>query len=700
VRTRISAGRVAARAALLAASAPALAYDVLEDVDASGTGVVVRFACPMRYVAHFPARSGSEVRIDLQPMPGCQLTNVRRETMPVAPGVQTAVTDADFEMNNGVRPTLTIHFARPLEFELRPQPGFEAIEIRFMRRAASSTVVPREEPVPDPSRPAFRPLPPNAQLEKDFEAARAAMLAKDYDAAIRLYTKLLEYPEHAWRARSQEYLGLARERKRQLAHAKSEYEEYLKRYPDNEGAGRVRQRLAALRTLERLGGRGSSFPGDPDASPWNVSSSIAQEYRSDQLQFDTPTLSTTSPTVSALVTDADLQVRRRGEQYDFSSRLNAGYLYTSGPNSLSNSTPTRVNAAWVDLADRVHGWSARFGRQSRNSGGVYGLFDGLYAGWRFTPGVRVNVMAGLPRDTSRAQFDTDRQFVALSADFFGVLKGLDVTTYAIDQQYSGIVDRRAIGTEVRWRGAGKSAVALVDYDVNYRTLNAAVVQGSMQLPARFTLNASLDRRHSPFLTTRNALIGQGATTIDALVAFWGASGVEQLAQDRTASVDMWSLGVMRPWGERLQWTIDVSSSKYSDQPASGGVPAVTATGRDMQYTLQTIASGWWRDGDMHIVGLRHYSSGFADGDGLYWATRMPVWGGLRLGPRLRYDRRTSNADGTQFDVYGGSLNGDWRFKRGSLDFEVGGEWGKQQLLQPGDQKTKRQWYSVGYRVYF
>lgn len=693
--------RLSLLAALLAASAPALAFDVIEDVDASGTGVVVKFACPMRYVAHFPARTGSEVRIDLQPMPGCQLTDVRREVMPVAPGAQTAVTDADFEMNNGVRPTLTIHFARALEFELRPQPGFEAIEIRFMRRAASSTVVPREEPVPDVSRPAFRPLPANAVLEKEFEAARAAMLAKDYDAAIRLYTKLLEYPEHAWRARAQEYLGLARERKRQLAHAKTEYEEYLKRYPENEGAKRVQQRLAALRTLERLGGRGSAFPGDPDASPWSISSSVAQEYRSDQLQFDTPTVSTTSPTVSALVTDADLQIRRRGEQYDFASRVNAGYLYTSSDSSsLSNSTPVRVSAAWVDLNDRVNGWSTRFGRQSRNSGGVYGLFDGLYAGWRFTPGVRVNVMAGMPRDTSRAEFETDRQFLALSADFFGVLKGLDLTTYAIEQQYSGLTDRRAVGTELRWRGQGKSAIALFDYDLNYKTLNAAVVQGSMQLPARFTLNASLDRRHSPFLTTRNALIGQGATTLDALVASWGAAGVEQLAQDRTSTVDMWSVGVMRPWGERLQWTLDVSSSKFGEQPASGGVPAVTSPGTDMQYTLQMIGSGFWRGGDMHILGARHYASGFADGDGIYYATRIPVFGGLRLGPRIRYDRRTSNADGTQFDVYGGSLNGDWRFKRGSVEFEAGGEWGKQQLLQPGDQKTKRQWFSVGYRVYF
>jgi hypothetical protein len=37
--------------------------------------------------------------------------------------------------------------------------------------------------------------------------------------------------------------------------------------------------------------------------------------------------------------------------------------------------------------------------------------------------------------------------------------------------------------------------------------------------------------------------------------------------------------------------------------------------------------------------------------------------------------------------------------RGSLEFEAGGEWDRQQA-QPADQKTQRQWFSLGYRVFF
>ena len=47
---------------------------------------------------------------------------------------------------------------------------------------------------------------------------------------------------------AQEYLGLARERNGQLAHAKAEYRIYLAKYPEGEDAQRVRQRLDALVT--------------------------------------------------------------------------------------------------------------------------------------------------------------------------------------------------------------------------------------------------------------------------------------------------------------------------------------------------------------------------------------------------------------------------------------------------------------------
>ena len=70
-----------------------------------------------------------------------------------------------------------------------------------------------------------------ATIKSMLGQIRSAMSARDYPTAIRLLTKLQRQPEFPERARVQELLGLARERSGQLAHAKAEYEEYLRAIP-------------------------------------------------------------------------------------------------------------------------------------------------------------------------------------------------------------------------------------------------------------------------------------------------------------------------------------------------------------------------------------------------------------------------------------------------------------------------------------
>ncbi len=76
--------------------------------------------------------------------------------------------------------------------------------------------------------------------------ARVALEKHEYPQAVDLLTTLLRQPEYPARADAQELLGLVRERGGQLAQAKAEYEDYLRRYPDRPGAVRVRGRLQAL----------------------------------------------------------------------------------------------------------------------------------------------------------------------------------------------------------------------------------------------------------------------------------------------------------------------------------------------------------------------------------------------------------------------------------------------------------------------
>jgi len=116
--------------------------------------------------------------------------------------------------------------------------------------------------------------------------------------------------------------------------------------------------------------------------------------------------------------------------------------------------------------------------------------------------------AWLPVESTREGPTTDRNFYALSADFGTFGGGWDVSLYGISQDYFGLTDRQAVGTEVRYFRQGLTFVGLADYDIYYQELNNLLLLGTVALPARWTMSVNLDHRKSPSLSSRNAMIGQ------------------------------------------------------------------------------------------------------------------------------------------------------------------------------------------------
>ena len=92
-----------------------------------------------------------------------------------------------------------------------------------------------------------RPSAPGCRAREILHDARSALEKHQYPEAVDLLTRLLRQPEFPARAECQELMGLVRERAGQLAQAKAEYEEYLRRYPDGAGAARVRAPVADSR---------------------------------------------------------------------------------------------------------------------------------------------------------------------------------------------------------------------------------------------------------------------------------------------------------------------------------------------------------------------------------------------------------------------------------------------------------------------
>ncbi|MBV8307261.1 MAG: SPOR domain-containing protein, partial [Gammaproteobacteria bacterium] len=372
-------------------------------------------------------------------------------------------------------------------------------------------------PLPAIERIGSDPALPPEQQRQILADARTAMNAHDYPKAIALLTKLQRQPEFPDRARAQELLGLARERSGQLAHAKAEYEEYLRRYPNGEAAERVAFRLKTLKAAEAKARTGREV--GVEAGGWQITGDFAQMGRYDGQRITTsaPPLPTNVPLAeqtaqdSALFTDLDLVARRRGETFDFIGRLSGGYdkSFASG----TTIDPTRVSLASVELLDRPLGLLARLGRQASNAYGILGTFDGLFLSWQFAPSWAVNLAGGYPVNLLNVAPQTQQSFETLALVYTPRNAHWDANLFVAGQQYDGLRDRQAVGAEGRYLASHGSVVAVLDYDTFYHSLNTASLLGTLQLPARWNVSFDTERRNSPVLTTGNALIGQSFSNL-------------------------------------------------------------------------------------------------------------------------------------------------------------------------------------------
>lgn len=569
----------------------------------------------------------------------------------------------------------------------RPQPA-----------APVAKKTPRPEPIQEPAV-ELLPAIPESEVAAIMESARQAMAGNDYRRAIQLYTKVLRYPGHKYREPAQEFLGLARERNKQIAHAKHEYEKYLVLYPKGEGAERVRQRLAALVTA-RKAPQVALKPGrraqpEEGATEWRTYGSFSQFYRRDVLDIDP-----VGPrdTQNRLSTDLDVSARGRSDTLDTSIRFTGGYLkdfLDDDPDSFA-----RVSSLYVDLNHKETGLSTRLGRQTRSTGGVAGRFDGGLFGYRMNEDVKFNLVAGYPVDSSSDGLDTDRNFWGASVDLGTYANAWDFVLFYIDQTNEDLIGRRAVGGEFRYFTAERSLLGLVDYDIHFEKLNTFLLIGNLNLPGGLSLNAQFDYRASPFLTTQNALQGQAVTSLSALQASFTDDEIYQLAEDRTAESTSLTLGASKPLTDQLQLSGDVTLTELSGTPASGGVAAIPGTDVDKFYNLQLIGNNLLKPGDITVAGVRYSDTTNVNTTTLSLNTRYPITKFWRVNPRFRVDYRdrvTNNS--TEWRVVP-SLRMDYLLQRKYyFELEVGGEYSR--LDGAGLSDTTSTYYlTAGYRIDF
>ena len=356
-------------------------------------------------------------------------------------------------------------------------------------------------------------------------------------------------------------------------------------------------------------------------------------------------------TTSILFNDFGISGQYRSERLDVRTQFDTSYRYTFNTGSTTEDQ-FRVSSMYVDFNDNVYNTGGRLGRQSASRGGVLGRFDGAWLSYRASPRWKYNLVAGYPVElsTSSTINETDRYFVGMSVDMGTFARVWDLSAFGISQQINGIVDRQAMGGEIRYSDRNQSHLLLVDYDTSYQVMNSVLAVSNWFLPTQTSINIVLDSRTVPVLTTSNALIGRTEKGIDDLLAIMSEDEIRQLALDRTSRSYSATLGLTHPVSDKYQVNAEVTGYRQKDTPASGGVAAVDYGGTQMSYALTVIGSSVFKEGDISIAGMRYSDSDTTRVSSVNFNVRYPLTRSWRVGPALVLDYRNNTSGIDQVTV--------------------------------------------------
>lgn len=516
-----------------------------------------------------------------------------------------------------------------------------------------------------------------AQLMSD---GRIALIERHYGDAIRIYSRLLQADNHPHRAEAREMLGIAFERSGRPENAIAEYQAFAVEFPNAIGADRVASRLISLETaLSPPIAANARAPAKTTAATdsWQIHGGISQYYwRNQEQRVHDGNYLVSSSGVLAL---GDVGASRRGERFDVMARINGAYQF-----NLVNYDDTGdigwVSDAYIDVRDNKLGLDGRIGRQTRRQDGVLGRFDGIGLQYRFLPDLSVSVSAGVPVDSPRYIGDSDRRFYAGSATLEGLWRDqLSASIFTHQQSVDGIYDRQAVGGELHLTGSEMSIVTLIDFDLSYNVLNSALINAIWYLDNGWSLSGRLDVGAEPYLTTRNALSGQTAATVEQLLSNYTEGQVRRLARDRTTQSTVISVGVSAPFGERFDLSLDASLRQADATVASGSVAARPDTGNELFFNGTLAATGILRDNDLLLASLRHDSLRTRDTWRFLVDTRIPLFRSLRINPRVVLTHHALHDSDTTQTVFEPAIRVLYRRGNILLDLEAGGRWSDREL---------------------
>ncbi len=619
----------------LAASVDAI--QSLDEVSLVAVGeeveIHVNFAIDVNYLKHFPETSGDVLRISVNIKDPCDAAGVvmseRKQgytnkalpgfdiTFPETPGGTGIATCArDGIKNVETAKTLLLKFDQPTSFKVRMGDNARSIVIvvPVLAKFESAAVMPI---------PAIPGLPENATAVELQTAARAALVAGSSAKAIDILNRQLNLPPNDYTQEAQELIGRAREMSGQFEMAASEYKLYLKLYPAGDGAKRVQDRLEALKkaisanATKKLLDKKTAAKFEKLSKPeTTVTGGISQYYyggkswtnnhdgAGDRYNLDQ----------SSLMTSLDVtgRFRRSATDSKIVFRDQDTHNFPPGVRFVDRNS---VSAAYFEQNNKELGYFVRLGRQPGTAEGVLGRFDGASARYALNSEWKVFGVLGQPDNGTHNKVTTNRTFFGGAIEFTPKESHISGNVYFNQQNADGLVERRAIGTELRYFNNTFSSFGLLEYDTLYSVINMAMLQANYLTSNGINLNMFLDHRSSPLMTADVVYpVGSSIATlavpplpnpmrVSDLRALLTSGQIYSYAPNLAPKTDSGVLSAFKQLSPRWQVGGDVRANHTSSTQGlpDFGIPAQPASGMSYGMDMNLVGSSLIFSSDTNVM---------------------------------------------------------------------------------------------------
>lgn len=588
----------------------------------------------------------------------------------------------------------------------------------------------KEAPLPAVIPPVSTPAETEKLANKYMAEARQAMTVKDYKTVLNRCYRILGLEQNSQSEPAQAWIGEVREANGEFTKARAEYELYLKIYPNGPSAARVKERLAALpkeKAAERSA-KARPLPTEPGPAVWTYFGSVSANYYTGQSQTETLTtpvpgqIAATQSTLSALdqdslITSVNLNARRR----DAFSDMKIVVRGTSNQNFLNPSRSyRRLYSGYVERNDRHAGYNFRVGRQNPNGMGVLERFDGLQAGYNLGTDWKINGVYG---EAVEFLSPFKKVFYGASVDFLPQAGRPGASVYAINQTLDGYQNRRALGSEVRYFDGHATGYGLLDYDVLYKGVNIALLQGNYLTEGGSNYYFTLDHRRAPSFSLTNALVAAPSLSLQSLIASQGLETTRNQAKSLSAISDLFSMGMNYPLTPQWQIGGDYQVSRISstqqvvaviplgvigtcvgvEDPVNQTCVIDTAkqqgSGNSHSVTLQAVGNNLFAPNAVGVGSLTFIKAPTFDGQSALINYTLPFFERWRLDSNFRYYTQKDNVGGSSNRISGSfklsyQLNESW-----FTEAEIGEEQSSSITASSTDHVT-RDYFYLGVRWEF